>query len=246
MPCRKHHINIFLVGGFNPFEKYWSNWKSSPNRDENKKYLKPPPSIWSFLLQSILKKRESGIRVTRFYHLESHSDSLRLAGREKPVTPNETVGFHPKPRNRSSSPPFFNPNLGKFLDLGESCWSKKNLLSELPIFLSVEERDPKILGSQIIIHFCWMYAHLLSSNRNLLKFIQGVRFTYFEKFLEFGAEKWAPPMQTTNISLAFHTAQRSWRLSPRESGTCPQWNPRHFDLARCDTLPKFNIDQLME
>jgi len=26
-----------LVGGFNPFEKYWSKWESSPNRDENKK-----------------------------------------------------------------------------------------------------------------------------------------------------------------------------------------------------------------
>ena len=26
-----------LVGGFNPFEKYESNWESSPNRGENKK-----------------------------------------------------------------------------------------------------------------------------------------------------------------------------------------------------------------
>ena len=33
-----------LVGGFNPFEKYESKWESSPNRGENKKYLKPPPS----------------------------------------------------------------------------------------------------------------------------------------------------------------------------------------------------------
>ena len=33
-----------LVGGFNPFEKYESKWKPSPGRDENKKYLKPPPS----------------------------------------------------------------------------------------------------------------------------------------------------------------------------------------------------------
>ena len=33
---------IKLVGGFNPFEKYESNWKSSPNRGENEKYLKPP------------------------------------------------------------------------------------------------------------------------------------------------------------------------------------------------------------
>jgi len=32
-----------LVGGFNPFEKHWSIWESSPNRGENKNYLKPPP-----------------------------------------------------------------------------------------------------------------------------------------------------------------------------------------------------------
>ena len=35
-----------LVGGFNPFEKYQSNWIISPGRGENKKYLKPPPSIY--------------------------------------------------------------------------------------------------------------------------------------------------------------------------------------------------------
>ena len=36
-----------LVDGFNPFEKYESKWESSPGRDENKKYLKPPPSFSS-------------------------------------------------------------------------------------------------------------------------------------------------------------------------------------------------------
>ena len=38
-----------LVGGFNPFGKYSSKWESSPNRGENKKCLKRPPShifIW--------------------------------------------------------------------------------------------------------------------------------------------------------------------------------------------------------
>ena len=34
-----------LVGGFNPFEKYQSNWIISPGRGENQKYLKPPPRI---------------------------------------------------------------------------------------------------------------------------------------------------------------------------------------------------------
>jgi len=33
-----------IVGGFNPFEKYESHWKSSPSRGENQKSLKPPPS----------------------------------------------------------------------------------------------------------------------------------------------------------------------------------------------------------
>ena len=37
---------------FNPSEKYESNWKSSPNRGEHKKCLKPPPSlsipVWCF------------------------------------------------------------------------------------------------------------------------------------------------------------------------------------------------------
>ena len=38
-------VNVQLVGGWtNPFEKICSSkWESSPNRGENKKYLKPPP-----------------------------------------------------------------------------------------------------------------------------------------------------------------------------------------------------------
>ena len=36
---------LILLGGFNPFEKYWSKWESAPNRAENKIYLKPPPRI---------------------------------------------------------------------------------------------------------------------------------------------------------------------------------------------------------
>ena len=37
-PCKRK-----LVGGFNPFEKYYSIWIISPGRGENKTYLKPPP-----------------------------------------------------------------------------------------------------------------------------------------------------------------------------------------------------------
>ena len=40
----KERNNSNLGGGFNPFEKYLSKWKSSPTRGENKKYFKPPPS----------------------------------------------------------------------------------------------------------------------------------------------------------------------------------------------------------
>ena len=43
----------FLVGGFNPSEKYESNRKSSLNRGENKKYLKQPPRFvfqWIFFV----------------------------------------------------------------------------------------------------------------------------------------------------------------------------------------------------
>ena len=44
-----HHL---LVGGFNPFEKYQPTWESFPSRDENKKYLKPPPSLYISLIYS--------------------------------------------------------------------------------------------------------------------------------------------------------------------------------------------------
>ena len=38
-------VSVLLVGGFNPFEQYLSNWNISPGRGENKEYLKPPPSL---------------------------------------------------------------------------------------------------------------------------------------------------------------------------------------------------------
>ena len=41
---------IWLVGGFNTSEKYWSNWIISPSRDENEKYLKQPPRWYVDLL----------------------------------------------------------------------------------------------------------------------------------------------------------------------------------------------------
>ena len=38
-PFTKKSWMILLAGGFNPFEKYESNWMIFPSRDENKKYL---------------------------------------------------------------------------------------------------------------------------------------------------------------------------------------------------------------
>ena len=37
---------MFLVRGFNPFEKYESNRIIFPGKGENKKHLKPPPSVF--------------------------------------------------------------------------------------------------------------------------------------------------------------------------------------------------------
>ena len=55
-----------LVGGFYPSEKYWSEWKPSPNRGENKRSLKPPPSnalsACSIRIESIMLKTTKQIR----------------------------------------------------------------------------------------------------------------------------------------------------------------------------------------
>ena len=51
-----HPWNL-LVGGFNPFEKYYSNWIISPGRVEHIKCLKPPPSLTWNLKGSPWKRR---------------------------------------------------------------------------------------------------------------------------------------------------------------------------------------------
>jgi len=57
---RNKHKNNKLLGGFNPFEKYKSNWLISPGRGENNKYLKPPSSkgflYWKTYLKLFLMK----------------------------------------------------------------------------------------------------------------------------------------------------------------------------------------------
>ena len=71
-----------LVGGFNPSEKYESKWESSPNRDENKKYLKPPPSI-SFALKNYTQKGTRAVNtylITHLPHLQGkvHRAALQI------------------------------------------------------------------------------------------------------------------------------------------------------------------------
>ncbi len=50
-----------LVGGFNPIEKYSSKWESSPNRDANKKYLTPPPSLGGDIWELVPRYRYQNI-----------------------------------------------------------------------------------------------------------------------------------------------------------------------------------------
>ena len=42
---QKGILDLHLLGGFNPSEKYESKWESSLSRGEHLKYLKPPPSV---------------------------------------------------------------------------------------------------------------------------------------------------------------------------------------------------------
>ena len=86
---------FFLVGGFNPSEKYQSKWKSSPNRGEHEKYLKPPPSSsieWDFseatqnsaFAKGHFGKNLPGCRVTnRAKTMGSQKKTGLRAGRKK-------------------------------------------------------------------------------------------------------------------------------------------------------------------
>ena len=61
-------FNCMLVGGFNPFETYWSKWESSLSRGENTNSLKPPPSMDLFLVNVII------------FHLSSKLPKCQLIG----------------------------------------------------------------------------------------------------------------------------------------------------------------------
>ena len=54
-------LNVFwLVVATHPKNIIESNWKSSPNRGENKKYLKPPPSIGRNFIPIFLYPKPTG------------------------------------------------------------------------------------------------------------------------------------------------------------------------------------------
>ena len=42
----QYGVILYLVGGFNPFEKYQSNWIISPKRGERKKIFELPPPCY--------------------------------------------------------------------------------------------------------------------------------------------------------------------------------------------------------
>ena len=58
-----------LAGGFNPFEKYYSNWIISPGRDKKKK-----------MFETITQRLCLGSSPIFFLHLIRHSGALLLIG----------------------------------------------------------------------------------------------------------------------------------------------------------------------
>ena len=84
-----------LVGGFNPFEKYWSNWKSSPNGSENKNLWNHHPEEhliiawyhWNCLhLWKVMQVMHFLANVTRFLRIttngqpwDDHGDIISLS-----------------------------------------------------------------------------------------------------------------------------------------------------------------------
>ena len=77
---------LWLVGGFNPFEKYLSNWIIPPSRGENTKSLKPPPS----------KLRGVQVSITlgpQLFHFALWNDTSGLGGFSKVLAPKKNGDF---------------------------------------------------------------------------------------------------------------------------------------------------------
>ena len=81
-PTKEGLEDAVLVAGFNPSEKYWSKWKPSPNRDENKKYLNTPPSVpfFVFFCQSDFQVPASSFRASSTLVRSKPQDSVHKSG----------------------------------------------------------------------------------------------------------------------------------------------------------------------
>ena len=94
--------NYFLVGGFSPVEKYESNWESSPNRDENEKYLKPPASI--LIPESRFeKKKKNSITTTSFQPSDVQYRRLPSCRRSRKASPQYRPKRSHQPVRRSTA-----------------------------------------------------------------------------------------------------------------------------------------------
>jgi len=65
---KKSSKHLYVVGGFNPFEKYQSNFIISPHRGKNGKCFKPQPNIFLF---GGLFKTSTGTRLETLTYLFS-------------------------------------------------------------------------------------------------------------------------------------------------------------------------------
>ena len=95
-----------------PLKKYWSNWESSPNRGENEKYLKPPPSYYMSVtsnLKYVHVDKSTGFVITtssfKSSSLQASQTSLCTCWHVKSTCP-----MLANPQNDPNSPktlPFF-------------------------------------------------------------------------------------------------------------------------------------------
>ena len=98
-PC---HLD--LVGGFKPSEKYEANWIISPGKDENKTYLKPPPS-YDHVLSIVISHLEIFRNPHWGFHATFATSLLNFRGAQR--ISNRTLTRDDKgPYERSSTLPF--------------------------------------------------------------------------------------------------------------------------------------------
>ena len=112
--------NDRLVGGFNPIEKYESNWKSSPSRGENRKYLKPPPSRFlaylklRLFLEFVSFGRTSclniDVQVPQIHGKNTHTHLTALL-----ASPNHLFLFGMDIKPKDQTDPSNHPRLKEFL-----------------------------------------------------------------------------------------------------------------------------------